>query len=78
MSVIGPILTRHGGYAFDTWEPGVGLTRGIGYRRIGDAYYARNALINDRGPEATGRPIVCSTLDEFIAEISGQALAKVA
>ena len=41
--VIGPVLSRADGYAFDTWSTGKGLTRSYPYRRIDQAYYARNA-----------------------------------
>jgi hypothetical protein len=43
-TVIGPILTRDGGYAFDSWT----LNRGYSYRRIEHAYYARNVEIRSR------------------------------
>jgi hypothetical protein len=47
-TVIGPILTRDGGYAFDSWTPEEGLSRGYAYRRIEDAHYARKAEIRSR------------------------------
>ncbi len=65
--VIGPILKRADGYAFDTWTAGKGVSPGYPYRRIEDAHYARNATIK---PFAQGRALaatVCQTLDEFIA-----------
>jgi len=34
-TVIGPILTRDGGYAFDSWTPEVKLTR---FRGAGQAF----------------------------------------
>ena len=37
--VLGPILTRRGGYAFDRWTPEEGLSRGYTYGRIEDAHY---------------------------------------
>jgi hypothetical protein len=39
--VVGPVLTRQGGYAFDCWTPERGLSRGYAYGRIEDAYYAQ-------------------------------------
>ena len=39
-AVVGPILNREGGYAFDYWTSAAGLVRGYAYRRIEDAYYA--------------------------------------
>jgi len=43
--VLGPIVTRDGGFAFDSWTPDHGLSRGYSYRRIEDAHYARKAQI---------------------------------
>ena len=39
--VVGPVLTRKGGYAFDCWTPEEGLSRGYAYGRIEDAHYAQ-------------------------------------
>ena len=44
-TVIGPVLTRPGGYGFDVWTVTNGVSRGYPYRRIEDACYARNAEI---------------------------------
>jgi hypothetical protein len=38
--VVGPVLTRKGGDAFDCWTPEEGLTPGYTYGRVKDAYYA--------------------------------------
>src|SRR5215471_16811300 len=35
--VVGPVLTRKGGYAFDCWAPEQGLSVGYTYRRVEDA-----------------------------------------
>jgi hypothetical protein len=43
--VVGPILTRQGGYAFDCWTPEQGLSPGYTYGRVEDAYYARKVEI---------------------------------
>ena len=43
--VIGPVLRRADGYAFDTWTAGKGVTRSYPYHRIDQAYYAQNAEI---------------------------------
>ena len=40
-AIIGPVLLREGGYAFDAWTPEQGLSRGYVYHRIEDAYYAQ-------------------------------------
>jgi hypothetical protein len=69
-TVVGPILTKEGGYAFDIWTPEAGLSRGYAYRRIEDAHYARNAEIRSR---KRGRPLpalTCNTLDEFTSAVA--------
>jgi hypothetical protein len=70
-NVIGPVLTRPGGYGFDVWTVANGVTRGYPYRRIEEAHYARKAEIRAsaqaRGPAA----IVCQTVDEFVVNSSG-------
>jgi hypothetical protein len=43
--VVGPIVTRDGGFAFDSWTPEKGLSLGYAYRRIEDAHYARKVEI---------------------------------
>ena len=69
-TVVGPILTKKGGYAFDIWTPEEGLSCGYAYRRIEDAHYARNAEIRSR---KQGRPVpavTCNTLDEFTSAVA--------
>ena len=69
-TVVGPILTKKGGYAFDIWTPEEGLSCGYAYRRIEDAHYARNAEIRSR---KRGRPpsaLTCDTLDEFTSAVA--------
>ena len=69
-TVVGPILTKEGGYAFDIWTPEEGLSCGFAYRRIEDAHYARNAEIRAR---KRGRPLsalTCDTLDEFTSAVA--------
>ena len=69
--VVGPIVTRHGGFAFDSWTPENGLSRGYSYRRIEDAHYARKAEIRSC---ASARPMLaCSTVDEFTSTLAGGA-----
>ena len=43
--IVGPVLTRKGGYAFDCWTPQEGLSRGYTYGRIEHAHYARKVEI---------------------------------
>ena len=68
-TLIGPILARLDGYAFDIWSSEAGLRRGFEYRRIEDAYYARNVALT--GDARWGEPgaIGCDTLDVFVAEV---------
>src|SRR5271166_808701 len=69
-AIVGPILAREGGYAFDSWTPEEGLSRGFAYRRVGDAHYARNVEI--RSPRK-GRPdpaVACSTIEEFTLAVA--------
>ena len=63
--ILGPVLTREGGYAFDAWTPQGGLSHGYVYPRIEDAYYARKAEIRAPGKGYAGRIVACSTVDEF-------------
>jgi hypothetical protein len=64
--VVGPVLTRQGGYAFDCWTPEQGLSHGYTYRRVEDAHYARKAEIRSRNESRSNETIVCSTIDEFV------------
>ena len=64
--VLGPVLTRNGGYAFDRWTPEEGLSRGYTYGRIDDAHYARNVEIRSRNNRSSDQTIGCSTVDEFV------------
>ena len=69
--VIGPVLSRADGYAFDTWTAGKGVTRSYTYRRIDQAYFARNAEIKASAQSRAPAAIVCQTLDEFIVKLTG-------
>jgi hypothetical protein len=64
--VVGPVVSREGGFAFDFWTPEEGLSRGYTYRRIEDAYYARNAELRYRNKGYSDHPVTCSTVDEFV------------
>jgi hypothetical protein len=75
--VVGPILARPGGYAFDIWTVKYGVSHGYLYRRIENANYARKAVI-DRAVAESGRsdglePLedvcICATLEQFMAEL---------
>jgi len=69
--VIGPVLRRAEGYAFDTWSAGKGVTRSYPYYRIDQAYYARNVEIKASVQSRTPAAIVCQTLDEFVVKLTG-------
>jgi hypothetical protein len=69
-TVIGPILTRDGGYAFDSWTPEEGVSRGYSYRRIEDAHYARNVEIRSPTRRYGQRMVACSTIDEFTSTLA--------
>jgi hypothetical protein len=64
--VLGPVLRRKGGYAFDCWTPEEGLSRGYIYARIEDAHYARNVEIRSCNKGSSDQTIACSTLDDFV------------
>ena len=69
-AVVGPILLKEGCYAFDSWTPEEGLSRGYAYRRIEDAHYARNAEIRSRRRGRSGAAVACGTLDEFALAVA--------
>jgi hypothetical protein len=64
--VVGPVLTRKGGYAFDCWTSEQGLSLGYTYGRVEDAYYARNVEIRSRKRERSDKTTACSTVDDFV------------
>jgi hypothetical protein len=72
--VIGPLLKRGEGYAFDTWSLREGLRGGYAYGRIEEAHYARNATIRmvPRGA------VICQTLDEFRARTASHGMQAAA
>jgi hypothetical protein len=76
--VIGPVLRRADGYRFDTWTAGKGMARGYPYRRIEDAHYARNAEIRASAQGRAPSAIICQTLDEFIAQYTGDEMLAAA
>jgi hypothetical protein len=64
--VLGPVVARKGGYAFDCWTPEEALSRGYIYCRIEDAHYARNVEIRSRNKGSSDQTIACSTVDDFV------------
>lgn len=65
---VGPVLTRDGGYSFDSWTPETGLSESYAYRRVEDAYYARKAEIRSRKNGA--HIVICGTVDEFASALA--------
>ena len=63
--ILGPVLIREGGCAFDAWTPADGFRRGYVYPRIEDAYYARKAELKCPGEGHAGPIVACNTVDEF-------------
>jgi hypothetical protein len=63
--VVGPVLTREGGSAFDSWTAEDGLSRGYIYRRVEDAHYARKFELRSPSNRDSGDTVACSTVDEF-------------
>ena len=63
--VVGPVITRKGGYAFDCWTPEEGFSRGYAYCRIEDAYYARNFEIRSHNKGYSDRQSARSSLSTF-------------
>jgi hypothetical protein len=61
--VFSPVLRRQGGYGYDSFAPGRGVSSGPAYRRIEDAIYAQRVESGRDG-------ILCRTLDEFLAFLS--------
>jgi hypothetical protein len=74
-AVVGPIVTREGGYAFDSWTSEEGLSRGYSYRRIEDADYARKVEIRSRSKRLPSPMVACSTVQEFASMLADHALA---
>jgi hypothetical protein len=64
--VLGPVLTRKGGYAFDCCTSEEGFTRGYIYSRIEDARYARNVEIRSCNKGSSDQTIACNTVDDFM------------
>ena len=68
--VIGPVVTREGGYAFDLWTPENGLAHSFRYQLVEDACYARKYEIKSQPSKIAGCLIACATLDEFTAALA--------
>ena len=64
--IVGPILTRKGGYAFDRWTPEQGLSPGYTYGRVEDAHDARNVEIRSPKQGCSHETIAWCTVNEFV------------
>ncbi len=69
-AVVGPVLTREGGFAFDCWTPEEGFSRSFSYRCVEDAHYARKSEIRARRRESGSGMLDCRTLEEFASALS--------
>jgi len=63
--LVGPILCRNGGFAFDTFSREGGLRRGFPYRRVEEAKYDRKVTLLGIGAPSHIARIGCETLSEF-------------
>jgi hypothetical protein len=66
--IIGPVLKDGSAYRFDIFVAGSGLSPGYPYRRIEDAYYARNVVARTSMQNRMWSATVCQTLDDFLAK----------
>ena len=64
--VVGPVLTRKGGYGFDCWTSEEGFNLGNPDGRVEDAHYARNVEIRTGKKGYSDHTIACSTVDDFV------------
>jgi hypothetical protein len=64
--LVSPVLTRDGGFAFDTFERGTGLCRGFVYRRVEHADRDRKATLRGQHhPRRMVTAVDCTTLVDF-------------
>jgi hypothetical protein len=73
--VVGPVLVKDGGYAFDVWTPEGGLSCSFRYPRAEDAYYARRVEIRYFAKPYRDAPVGCDTVDEFQAALAQRRLS---
>ena len=75
-AVLGPVVTRDGGYGFDVWRPDEGLSRSFCYPRVEDAHYARNFEIRFHARVHGGPMLSCATLDQFASLLASAAAVR--
>ena len=73
-AVVGPVVAREGGYAFDVWTPESGLSRGFRYLRVEDACYARRFEIRLFARPPAASTVSCETLEDFERAVAERLL----
>ena len=68
-TIVGPVVARDGGYAFDLWTAEQGLRRGFSYRRVEDAHYARRIELRCHSNDRADPMLACATLDQFVSAL---------
>jgi len=63
--LLGPVVSRNGGFAFDTFTDTTGTTPGFTYRCVEQAKYDRNATLLGLNRASGVVTIACETADEF-------------
>lgn len=65
--LVGPIVSRRGGFAFDTFAAGHGVKPGFCYRTIDQAHYDRRVTLSGSHFTAGRQIEVCESASEFDA-----------
>ena len=73
--LIGPIVCRSGGFAFDIFSAGRGLIRGFVYRRVEQAHYDRRATLAQHRRTPNVALCACETEVEFSRQRDAQSEA---
>jgi hypothetical protein len=68
-AIVGPVIARKDGYAFDLWTPEEGLSRSFCYQLVDDACYARRFEIRSHSKGRTSRAVACATVDQFASAL---------
>ena len=63
--LVSPVISRNGGYAFDTFAASDGLKRGFPYRRVEQANYDRKATLLGFHLPHGFIMLACETAHEF-------------
>jgi hypothetical protein len=73
--LVGPVVCRDGGFAFDTCTPAAGIRRGFAYRRVEQAEYDRRSTLLGVHLPAGAMPTACDTVAAFAAASEALTLA---